>query len=201
MGFKMRGKSPMMKKLIGKQHNLPEHLKAKIEASPAKHSGAEMYSAKNNPGVDRGHGREDEAGMQNTINTRKKDEKEHDAYHTKYPKDTNHASSSRDKKKKSPAKKYKSDAQRKAVHASKAEKGSPSKMYDKSPVKKKEDKQVPLSAYEKKKGTEITGGSKIERINDLEDRIEFLQSDLNEGKGDIAQLKILKAKLIQLKKS
>lgn len=53
----------MMKKLLGKQHNLPEHLKAKIEAAPE-----------------------------------------------------------------SPAKKYKSDAQRKAVHASKAEK---------SPVKKK----------------------------------------------------------------
>tara|TARA_R110002020_G_scaffold235672_1_gene447803 strand:- start:1326 stop:1529 length:204 start_codon:yes stop_codon:yes gene_type:complete len=61
--FKMYGKSPMMKKLIGKQHNLPEELKAKIEASPAK-----MYG------------------------------------------------------KKSPAKKYKSDAQRKAVHASKADK-------------------------------------------------------------------------------
>jgi len=66
---------------------------------------------------------------------------------------------------------------------------------------KKGDKQVPLSSYEKKKGTEITGGSKVEKINDLEDRIEFLQSDLNEGKGDIAQLKILKAKLVQLKKS
>ena len=95
----------MMKKLLGKQHNLPEHLKAKIEASPAKHSGAEMYSAKNNPGIDRGHGREDEAGMQNAISNRKKNEKEHDAYHTKYPKDTNHTSSSRDKKKKSPAEK------------------------------------------------------------------------------------------------
>jgi len=32
--FKMKGKSPMMKKLIGKQHRLPEHLKAKIEAAP-----------------------------------------------------------------------------------------------------------------------------------------------------------------------
>ena len=32
--FKMYGKSPMMKKLIGKQHDLPEALKAKIEASP-----------------------------------------------------------------------------------------------------------------------------------------------------------------------
>ena len=66
---------------------------------------------------------------------------------------------------------------------------------------KKGDKQVPLSSYEKKKGTEITGGNKAERINDLEDRIEFLQSDLKEGKGDIAQLKILRAKLAELKKS
>ena len=65
---------------------------------------------------------------------------------------------------------------------------------------KKGDKQVPLSAYEKKKGTEIIGGSKAERVNDLEMRIEDLQSDLKEGKGDIAQLKILKAKLAQLKK-
>jgi len=54
--FKMKGKSPLMKKLVGKQHNLPEHLKAKIKAAPE-----------------------------------------------------------------SPKKKYKSDAQRKAVHASKAE--------------------------------------------------------------------------------
>jgi len=63
----MYGKSPMMKKLIGKQNNLPEELKAKIIASPAK--------------------------------------------------------------------KYKSDAQRKAVHASKAEKSSAAKMYGKSPMK------------------------------------------------------------------
>ena len=32
--FKMKGKSPMMKTLIGKQGNLPEHLKAKILAAP-----------------------------------------------------------------------------------------------------------------------------------------------------------------------
>jgi len=35
-GFKMYGKSPMAKRLIGKQNNLPEELKAKIIASPAK---------------------------------------------------------------------------------------------------------------------------------------------------------------------
>ena len=34
MAFKMMGKSPMMKKLIGKQENLPAELKAKIEAAP-----------------------------------------------------------------------------------------------------------------------------------------------------------------------
>ena len=38
-GFKMYGKSPLMKKLIGKQHNLPEELKAKIEASPIQKRG------------------------------------------------------------------------------------------------------------------------------------------------------------------
>tara|TARA_R100001463_G_scaffold12040_1_gene33228 strand:- start:1791 stop:2030 length:240 start_codon:yes stop_codon:yes gene_type:complete len=34
--YKMKGKSPMMKALIGNQHRLPEDLKAKIIASPAK---------------------------------------------------------------------------------------------------------------------------------------------------------------------
>ena len=32
--FKMVGKSPLMKKLIGGQHRLPEHLKQAIEDSP-----------------------------------------------------------------------------------------------------------------------------------------------------------------------
>tara|TARA_R110002020_G_C15704880_1_gene721319 strand:- start:288 stop:485 length:198 start_codon:yes stop_codon:yes gene_type:complete len=34
--YMMKGKSPMMKKLIGNQKNLPEELKAKIKASPAR---------------------------------------------------------------------------------------------------------------------------------------------------------------------
>ena len=34
--YKMKPKSPMLKALVGKQHNLPEELKAKIEASPTK---------------------------------------------------------------------------------------------------------------------------------------------------------------------
>ena len=39
--YKMKGKSPMMKALIGKQGNLPAELKAKILASPTK-----MYGKK-----------------------------------------------------------------------------------------------------------------------------------------------------------
>tara|TARA_R110002020_G_scaffold418810_1_gene627991 strand:+ start:615 stop:842 length:228 start_codon:yes stop_codon:yes gene_type:complete len=66
----MKPKSPLTKKLVGKQGNLPAELKAKIMAAPE-----------------------------------------------------------------SPAKKYKSDAQRKAIHASKAEKNTPAKMYGKTPVK------------------------------------------------------------------
>tara|TARA_R110000737_G_C14256548_1_gene427659 strand:+ start:29 stop:316 length:288 start_codon:yes stop_codon:yes gene_type:complete len=44
-GFKMYGKSPMMKRLIGKQHNLPEYLKAKIEASPAQQKARNLTAA------------------------------------------------------------------------------------------------------------------------------------------------------------
>jgi hypothetical protein len=49
MAFKMRGKSPMTKALVGKQHNLPEELKAKIEAvpeSPMKDRGERIKSKK-----------------------------------------------------------------------------------------------------------------------------------------------------------
>tara|TARA_R110002167_G_scaffold201322_1_gene404867 strand:+ start:429 stop:695 length:267 start_codon:yes stop_codon:yes gene_type:complete len=47
-----------------------------------------------------------------------------------------------------------------------------------SPMKQK---QVPLSEHEKKKGTEIGGGSKSEEINDLEMRLGDLRSDLKGG--------------------
>ena len=42
--FMMKGKSPMMKALVGNQGNLPEELKAKILASPK--SPAKMYGKK-----------------------------------------------------------------------------------------------------------------------------------------------------------
>jgi hypothetical protein len=71
--FMMKGKSPMMKALIGNQDKLPVELQKEILDSPM-----DMYG-----------------------------------------------------KKGSMAKKYKSDAQRKAVHASKAEKAAPVKNYKK----------------------------------------------------------------------
>ena len=73
-----------------------------------------------------------------------------------------------------------------------------------SPIEQ-DKKQVPLSEYEKKKGTMITGGSKSEEEVDLEDRIEFLNSDIasensamKRGKM-ITQRDKLKARLKQMK--
>tara|TARA_R110002020_G_scaffold272071_2_gene487198 strand:- start:165 stop:494 length:330 start_codon:yes stop_codon:yes gene_type:complete len=60
-------------------------------------------------------------------------------------------------------------------------------------------KQVPLSEHEKKKGTIITGGSKSEVINDLEDRIEFLESDIKD-KGQLGPTKT-RAQLMKLKEA
>lgn len=49
--YKMKGKSPMMKALIGDQHRLPEELKAEIIASPAKmYKNKKMKSNKPCPG-------------------------------------------------------------------------------------------------------------------------------------------------------
>jgi len=68
-----------------------------------------------------------------------------------------------------------------------------------SPVKA--DETVSLSPEEKEKGTEITGGSKQEVIIDLQDRIEFLESDIADEKmvmkkgKMISQVKKLKQKL------
>jgi len=44
--FKMKGKSPFMKALVGKQNNLPDALKEKILASPAKQHYADSGSFK-----------------------------------------------------------------------------------------------------------------------------------------------------------
>ena len=102
--FKMYGKSPMVRKLVGKQKNLPGHLKAKIEAAPPL-----QKRTKSLPGID---------------------EKSY-TKSTPMMKTKSYGSASA-----SPLHKYKSDAQRKAVHASKAEKGSMAKKYGKKSMAK-----------------------------------------------------------------
>jgi hypothetical protein len=57
-----------------------------------------------------------------------------------------------------------------------------------SPAKQK---QVPLSEHEDKKGTIITGGSEAEEINDLEDRIEFLNSDISDSDSTMKKGKMI----------
>ena len=64
-GFKMYGKSPMMKKLIGKQHNLPEELKAKILASD---SPMEMYGKKASPAKNKNTAQYKEKAKKPTFN-------------------------------------------------------------------------------------------------------------------------------------
>ena len=59
-----------------------------------------------------------------------------------------------------------------------------------SPIEQKK-KQVPLSEHEEKKGTIITGGSEAEEINDLEDRIEFLNSDISDSDSTMKKGKMI----------
>ena len=68
------------------------------------------------------------------------------------------------------------------------------------------DKNPPASHHEKRKGTHVTKDSSIrERINDLEDRIGFLKSDLSNVKAPAKkaslnkQIKNLQSQLAKLK--
>ena len=45
--FMMKGKSPVMKALVGKQKNLPVELQEKIKAAPTKMYGKKASAAKN----------------------------------------------------------------------------------------------------------------------------------------------------------
>ena len=127
-GFKMYGKSPMMKKLIGKQNNLPEELKAKIIASPAKKKEAsKVKTTRTASSITKSKGEQS-----STYNMDKsKTKKSKDGKTTSYTFTNKLGNSINETHGSSPAKKYKSDSQRKAVHASKAEKASPTKNYKK----------------------------------------------------------------------
>ena len=54
MAYSQSPKSPLAKALKGKQHNLPEHLKAKIEAAPVKQTKSAKTAAKGAKAVDEG---------------------------------------------------------------------------------------------------------------------------------------------------
>ena len=54
MAYSHSPKSPLAKALKGKQHNLPEHLKAKIEAAPVKQTKSAKTAAKGAKAVDEG---------------------------------------------------------------------------------------------------------------------------------------------------
>ena len=71
--------------------------------------------------------------------------------------------------------------------------------YQSSPVKQKEEHtNVPLSEHEDKKGTMVISGSKRTEINDLEMRIEDLNSDIADA-GQEGPTK-LRAQVMKLEK-
>ena len=118
--FMMKPKSPMVKALVGKQKNLPEELQAAIIASPSKmghspkkHMVDDMYASSNVSS----HGWGKMKGSA------------HNAKHTDEEFRKKRTAELKAGAAASPKKKYKSAAQRKAVHASKAE--AAMKMYGK----------------------------------------------------------------------
>tara|TARA_R110000787_G_scaffold275560_1_gene384147 strand:+ start:220 stop:585 length:366 start_codon:yes stop_codon:yes gene_type:complete len=104
MAFKMYGKTPMTKALVGKQKNLPANLRAAIEAAPETPMNMYGKSPMNKYATDA----ELMAAEKAKLN---KDARQQDG-------------KGKTDKEKSSMKKYASDAQRKAIHASKAEKKS-----------------------------------------------------------------------------
>lgn len=121
----MKPKSPLTKKLVGGQHRLPEGLKSKILASPAKD-----YSV--------------EKGSHNHPHSPTK----HRPWSSEHKENAAHPNTA-EAHNASPAKNYKSDAQRKAVHASKADggKGAPTKKKEQevTVMKRKTVKRLPTS--------------------------------------------------------
>jgi len=122
----MKPKSPLTKKLVGGQHRLPEGLKAKIIASPAKDYSVERGSH-NHPHSPTKHKpwsseHKENAAHPNTAEA-------HNASPAKNYKNPQDYKVFNMGNEPTPVKKYKSDAQRKAVHASKADggKGAPTK--------------------------------------------------------------------------
>ena len=152
--FKMKGKSPLAKKLVGKQHNLPEHLKAKIKAAPE--SPSKMMG-------------DDDKKKKAKAAKAKAEAKAKKSYYgaSNYPggpsnpfADEMSVVGKDKKKKKTPNKKYKSDAQRKAVHASKAESAMKKKGCKSAYKKYDEDSAMKMYKNKRNKSNKPCAGCK-----------------------------------------
>ena len=144
----MMPKSPVLKALIGKQKNLNEGLKAAIMASPAK----QMSKLKESPA--KAHCKSPVKQKMEMVEVNGK----------KVPKFAADGKGAGDLKKGSPAKGYKSAAQRKAVHASKADGGAGHPDKKKSPAKQIGVNKKDTKAFETTKRLENKGERKIARL-------------------------------------
>tara|TARA_R100001509_G_scaffold160166_1_gene127578 strand:- start:185 stop:943 length:759 start_codon:yes stop_codon:yes gene_type:complete len=131
--FKMKPKSPLMKALIGNQKNLNEGLKAAIQASPAKMAHKESPSKMAHKSPSKMAHKSPAKKYKSSPMKQKMEMVEVNG--KKVPKFAADGKGAGDLKKSSPAKGYKSAAQRKAVHASKADGGAGHPDKKKSPAK------------------------------------------------------------------
>ena len=200
--FKMKPKSPLMKALVGNQKNLNEGLKAAIMASPAK----QKQESAGSKSIFEGSLKQESAGSKSISSPAKahckspvKQKMEMvEVNGKKVPKFAADGKGAGDLKKGSPAKGYKSAAQRKAVHASKADGGaghpdkkkSPAKQMSKlkkSPAKKYKS---PAKAHCKSPAKQIGVNKKDTKAFETTKRLE------NKGERKIARLEKRKKKVV-----
>lgn len=125
--FKMMGKSPMMKALVGKQGNLPMHLQEKIKAAPE--SPAKKYGHSPVKQV-----KQDSAGAKDVMTA--KDVRKKVRQESTGATDT------------MTGKKAARKARQESAGAKDVMTGAPAKMYKKSPVKQVKVKDLPEKAVE-----------------------------------------------------
>ena len=210
--FKMMPKSPMLKALIGNQKNLNEGLKQAILDSPAKMAHKESPSKMAHKSPSKMAHKESPAKKYKSSPMKQKMEMV-EVNGKKVPKFAADGKGAGDLKKASPAKGYKSAAQRKAVHASKADGGaghpdkkkspakqmsklkkSPAKKY-KSPAKQKYNISAgPKSKKEMKydktaqKAENAAVSGKVRKNSRLVNRANKMNKKNNLGKGKIAKM-------------
>jgi|TARA_Y100000289_G_scaffold51564_1_gene52743 hypothetical protein len=201
--FKMKPKSPLMKALVGNQKNLNEGLKAAIMASPAKQK-QESAGSKSISSPAKAHCKSPVKQKMEMVEVNGK----------KVPKFAADGKGAGDLKKSSPAKGYKSAAQRKAVHASKADGGaghpdkkkspakqmsklkkspakkykSPAKAHCKSPAKQAKSKKEMKYDKTAQKAENAAVSGKVRKNSRLVNRANKMNKKNNLGKGKIAKM-------------